>query len=376
MLKILIIVTKGEVGGAQMSVFNLAKGLSKNNVDVIVGFGEGDFLQKKLEKENIRFVNFKWLKRTANPLSNFFFILEIKKFLNNKKLDVVHFNSSNSLFGALGAKLSNNKPKTIFTFRGLSMLHPNYEANALLKLAYFLFFKFFLNFVDEKVFVCESDLKTARGSGIAREDGRVIYNGIEPESLNFLNADKAREFIGNKCNQNLQGKYILGSVGRLAYPKNYEFLISNFPEIIKIKENAVAVIIGDGPEKEKYLKLIKESGLSDKVFLVGNIDNASSYIKAFDLFVLPSVFEGLSITLIEALFAGLPILASDVGGNSELLKDCGMTYKLNDVKEFISAIKNIILKTGVSEEMKKGAIKKSGSFNIKHTIDGYVSIYQ
>ena len=73
--KILIIVTKGEIGGAQVSVLNLAKGLKEKGVEVTVGFGSGDFLKEKLAEANIPFHLFNSLRRTKNPIKNLFFIL-------------------------------------------------------------------------------------------------------------------------------------------------------------------------------------------------------------------------------------------------------------------------------------------------------------
>ena len=129
MSKILIIVTKGEVGGAQTSVFNLAQKLKDLGEEVCVGFGNGDFLKNKLAESSVPFYQFKYLKRTHDPLANLFFVYELQTFLDKNNFQAVHFNSSNSLFGAIGAKLSKQKIKTIFTLRGLSLLDKNYQSN-------------------------------------------------------------------------------------------------------------------------------------------------------------------------------------------------------------------------------------------------------
>ena len=87
--KVFIIVTKGEVGGAQMSVLNLARGLEERGVGVTVGFGRGEFLKNELEKSAIAYTNFKYLKRTHNPFINLLFIWEVKKYLDKNKFDVI-----------------------------------------------------------------------------------------------------------------------------------------------------------------------------------------------------------------------------------------------------------------------------------------------
>jgi len=113
--RVLLTITSGKTGGAQQSVFNLANTLKKQGVDIVVGFGVGDFLKNKLESANISYYQFNWLKRSINPFSVFLFILEIKKFLDKEHFDTVHFNSTNALFGdkAMG---------------GITMIDPNFQA--------------------------------------------------------------------------------------------------------------------------------------------------------------------------------------------------------------------------------------------------------
>jgi glycosyltransferase involved in cell wall biosynthesis len=359
-MKTLIVITHGNVGGATNFVFWLAKGLKEKGGEVKVGFGEGEYLKEKLEKEKIDFVNFKWLKRTHNPLSNLFFIFEIKKFLDKEKFDVCHFNSTNALFGAIGAKISKSKPKTVFTIHGLSILDPSYKKNLWLKPIYWLIFKFLLSFVDVPVFVSNKNLEDAKKLKLVK-DGVVIYNGIlEPE---FLEREIARKFFEEKIKFDLKNKFLIGSIGRLDYSKNYEFLIKVFSEILKIKPEAIAIIVGEGPERKKLESLIEKANLTEKIFLIGELKDASKYLKAFDLFVLPSRYEGLSITLIEALFAQIPILASDVGGNKELIGENGV-FKFENQEEFLTKFKNLIHSSVFKD-----------SFKIEKMIDQYLQIY-
>jgi len=361
-MKILICITHGNVGGATNSVFWLTKGLKEKGIEVKVGFGEGEYLKEKLEKERIEFVNFKWLKRTHNPLSNLFFIFETKNFLDKERFDVCHFNSTNALFGAIGAKISKSKPKTVFTFRGLSILDPNYKKSFWLKPIYWLIFKILLSFVDIPVFVSNKNLEDAKKLKLVK-DGVVIYNGIpEPE---FLEREAARKFFEEKLKINLKNKFVIGSIGRLDYSKNYEFLIKVFPEILEIKPEAIAIIIGEGQERKKLRKFIEKLNLKDKIFLIGEIKDSSKYLKGFDLFVLPSRYEGLSLTLIEALFAEIPILASNVGGNKEILKEDSV-FNLNDLNCFLFIFKNTPTMPKTKKEI----------FSIANTVGGYLKIYK
>ena len=361
-MKVLITITHGNIGGATNFVFWLAKGLKEKGINVKVGFGEGDYLKEKLEKENIDYINFKWLKRTHNPLSNIFFIFEIKKFLNQEEFDIVHFNSTNALLGAIGAKLSKSKPKIIFTFHGLSILDKNYKKQFYLKPIYWLVFKFLIAFINIPVFVCQDNLKQAQKMKLVKS-GAVVYNGI-PEP-NFLPKEQAKKFFEEKTGINLENKFLIGSIGRLDYSKNYEFLITSFPEILKIKENSLAIIIGEGPEENELQKLITSLNLKEKIYILKGVYNANQYLKAFDLFVLPSHYEGLSITLIEALFAQIPILASDVGGNKEIIKKEN-TFKLNDKNDFLNKIKIVKTTSQINLE----------NFQLEKMVSSYLNLFK
>lgn len=333
-MRVLIIITRGIVGGAANFVFWLAKGLKEKGVEVLVGFGEGEYLKEKLEKENIPFLKFRWLKRSYNPLVNLFFIFEIKKFLDKEKFDILQLNSTNTLFAAISAKLSKTKPKIVFTIHGLSILDPNYRSP--FKWFYFFAFKFLLKFVDFPVFISKENLKFAKEKNLTKK-GVIIYNGIEPPQ--FLEKNLARKFFEEKIKICLKDKFLIGSIGRLDYQKNYEFLIEIFLEILKIKKESLLIIIGEGSKRKNLEKLVEKLNLKGRIFLIGEIKDASKYLKGFDLFVLPSRYEGLSITLIEALFAQIPVLASNVGGNEEIVgKNC--LFKLNDKIDFLEKIKN------------------------------------
>lgn len=373
MKKVLLVVTKGETGGAQTSIFYLAQGLKACGVDVTVGFGEGEFLKTALSEAGIKFINLKYLRRRINPLANFLFINELRKRIELEKFDTVHFNSSNSLFGAIGAKFCSVKPRTVFTFRGLSVLDPNYKANWFVKQIYRFFFKFCLKFIDVPVFVSKLNFDYALQNGLV-ENGATIYNGL-PESTNFLSRLDARAHLSKITGVNLGDKLIIGSIGRLAYPKNYEFVIGLMPEIIKIQPNVVFVILGDGPEREKYSTLIKKLNLQDKVLLAGDTSKAAQYLQAFDIFVLPSEYEGLSISLLEALQAGLPIIASRVGGTPEMLTYTGKMFESNNTQDFLDKIIPLLTNESERKSLSEQALKKSEQFSITETVNSYLKLY-
>src|SRR5680860_569170 len=242
-MKVLLVITKAEIGGAQTFILTLARGLKKIGVQVAVAAGEGNYLPQELKKEGIPFFYLKNLKRSKNPLKILFYINELKKIINKEGFDAVHFNSTNTLPGIFSVKLSNFKPKTVFTVHGLSVLDSKYKAVKFIKFIFKIYFKFFLNYINNVVFVSKYNFEEAVKYGIA-DKGRVIYNGLEMPADYFLEKIEAKKSLSHFISKNLEDVYLIGSVGRLAEQKNYDFLIKLWPEIKKIKLNAKLVVIG------------------------------------------------------------------------------------------------------------------------------------
>ena len=369
-MNVLMLITKGEIGGATNIIYTLAKGLKEKNINIYVGFGSEskEYLKNLLEKEKINYINFKYLKRTYNPIINLLFIFELKNFLSKEKFDIIHFNSSNTLFGAISAKISKYRPKTIFTFHGLSLLSKNYNKFIFLKKLIFLVFKFLLLFIDYLIFISKNNLEYAKKINLINSNKKhaLIYNGIiKPQ---FLSKKEAINFFEKILKINIKNKFIIGSIGRLDYQKNYEFLIKNFNEIIKIRNDSILIIIGDGPKFKKLNKFIEKNKLEQKIFLIKKIDCAVKYLKVFDLFILPSRYEGLPTVLIEALYAKIPVIASNVDGNSEIIGE-DFVYEFNNMQSLIKLCKKII-------ELNLIPQNQADVFSINKFINNHINLYE
>jgi glycosyltransferase involved in cell wall biosynthesis len=373
-MKVLLTITKGEVGGAQIFVANLAKGLKKSNykINVEIACGYGDFLFNLAREENIFIHKLKSLKRSSGLLSNLAFFFKFIFFLRKNKFDVVHLNSTNTLIGAISSKIANRKTKTVFTVHGLSVLDPNYRASLLKKLLFKSFFKFSFLFVDKIVFVSKKNMELfLKNNECSRDKCFLAYNGVE---VDFLSREEARRAIFDKIGRQDQDYFLIGSVGRLSYPKNYEFLIYRFPEILKINPKAKLVILGDGPERGKYIDIIAKNNLEGSIFMPGELESASRYLKGLDMFILPSIYEGLSISLIEVLFSGIKVVASKVGGNEEII-GADNCYKLDNKADFIRVFEKVLNnEQNCCTDKNRRNIDKN-RFLIRTMVDKYVDIY-
>jgi len=324
--KILFIVTQSEMGGAQRYIFEIARGLDKTKYEVLVAAGQGDGeLFKKLENTRVRPVYLKQLKRAPWPWQIALAIREIHNLLKKERPDILFFCSTTAgLLGSIASflyKIQNTKYKIQIIYRigGWAFRDPRaFWKNWLILLAE----KLTAPLKDKIIVNSEIDRKLALKYKIAPESKIVkIYNGINVNSLNFLSREKAREelqIVGDRI-----ADKVVGTVANFYKTKGLEYLIEAAGLLnSKFKiQNSKFFIVGDGKLRPKLEAQIKKLGLEDKILLVGRIPDAYKYLKAFDVFVLPSLKEGFPWIILEAMAAEIPIVATKVGAIPEILEE-------------------------------------------------------
>ena len=197
-MKVLLLVTKGEIGGAQNFVASLAWGLKNKEKEIspVIACGQGDFLSDFSQKERIDFYRFKNLRRSGGFFSNIKFLFEFAKYLENNNFTVVHLNSSNTLMAAMIVKIFSKKTKVVFTVHGLSILDPNYQASYFKKLLFRIFFKWSFLFVDKLVFVSQKNLDFLTKNSISS----AHYNQLRKPTYNtcYFFLDNGAKLYENK----------------------------------------------------------------------------------------------------------------------------------------------------------------------------------
>ncbi len=206
-----------------------------------------------------------------------------------------------------------------------------------------------------KIIVPSNYLKNIiRRWGIREEKIKVIYN-----AANFKELTEDREKLKKKLG--LNGDIIL-SIGRLVPWKGFDVLIEIMPEILKFNPQFKLLIIGDGPEKKSLKNKIKRHNLRDKVLLLGRVDyeKVQEIMAASDIFILNSAYEGLSHVLIEAQLNKVPVIASRVGGNIEIIQDkeTGILFSYNNRDE----IKEKIIWLWQNSDLRKKIAKNAFIF--------------
>lgn len=306
-MKILYVITKGNWGGAQRYVYDLATGLPKNQFNVTVVVGQGETLPEKLAAAGIATQRLSSLDRNLNPLADFQTGLELFRIFRRERPDVVHLNSPKAGgLGALAARLAGVK-KIIYTAHGWTFNEARpWPTRALI----WLFSWLTVSLAHETVTITVSEqLQGLRFPGTKKKI-KLIRNGLAAPS--FLSREQAREklFIAND-------KILIGTIAELHRNKGLEYLIQALEKIRN--KNWQAVIIGGGEDKINLENLIAARGLETRIKLAGFQAEAPALLLALDIFVLPSLKEGLPYAILEAGLAGLPVVATRVGGIPEII---------------------------------------------------------
>lgn len=357
MKKILYITTLPDWGGAQNYIFRLANFL-KDDFDIVVAFGamenKSKFnLSSLCQREGIKTHQFKYLKRAINPLKDILAIFEIKNFLEREKPDILHLNSSKAgVIGSLAASMLRIKPRVLYTVHGWVFLEP---MNILKRKFYIFLEKLASRWRDILLVLGEREKEAALNLKIAAQKKILVMPHSNLARVPFLEKDEAKETLGLP-----KTKKIIGAIANFYPAKGLSYLINAAKEI---RGDYFFSIIGDGFLKEELEMQIKNSGLSDCFILHGEKPFAARYLNAFDIFVLPSVKEGMPFAILEAISAGLPIVATDVGSIREMLAHYpnkiivppGDTQKLKEALLSIEIKKTKYTENSynVLEEMKK-----------------------
>lgn len=372
-VKIIYFITKSVWGGAQKYVYDFAVSLPKNIYELLVVAGsEGGVLLTKLQDANIKTIHLENFGRNIKIVNDFKIFRKIIKIIKTEHPDIIHLNSSKmGALGALAGKLYNIP--TIFTAHGWAF---NEERPALQKLLIKIAVWLTIFISTKTIAVSDKVKKDVLLFPFISKKVSVINNGIIVPNL--LSKTKAREkLLPSKLHINT---LVLGTISELHTNKGLIYTLGALNTLSKkfLEIPIFYVVIGEGEERKALEDYVKKHNLSSVVFFAGAIDNASQFLNAFDVFILSSITEAFPYTLLEAGHVGLPVIATDVGGVSEIIENnkTGLLIKSKSDEEIINAIL-FYLKSDTLRKKYGSALKEkvSNSFSkdkmLKKTVDIY-----
>lgn len=216
--------------------------------------------------------------------------------------------------------------------------------------------------------------------GIRPERITTICNGVDTEKFRPAQCKPADVLPPHLCGD---GLFIVGTVGRLQPVKNQQMLLAAFADVVREWGDAAAsarlLVVGDGPLRDSLEQQARTLGIAQRVCFAGDRTDVARLLQCIDVFVLPSLAEGISNTLLEAMATGLPVIATRAGGNVELVQD-GENGALFDPAD-AQALKRLIARYLAEPALRRlhGARSRQlavENFSLQAMVDGYRGTYE
>jgi len=371
--KILFLITKSTWGGAQRYVFDLATNLDKERFEPVVALGGEGPLAFELEKQGVRVIRIQNLVRDISLLQEVRAAIELWRIIRAERPDILHINSSKA--GGLGAMIGRlaRVPSIIFTAHGWAFneMRPPLSRLLIKILHACTIVLAHRTITVSKTLKAQLDIPFIQRKMIVIRNGRTIAS--------FMERDKARVFLMERIPalRAYPDDFWAVTIAELHPVKQHDVMIRAIAQCVNEHPTLRHVIIGEGEERKKLAALIQELHLEAHVFLAGGIHEASRMLPAFDLFVLPSRSEALAYVIIEACIAGLPIIASEVGGIPEIITNdrSGVLFPQGDVRALVRAIDHVMNDDSYRTTLAQEAKKRSKDLTFEKMFGETVALY-
>jgi glycosyltransferase involved in cell wall biosynthesis/ribosomal protein S18 acetylase RimI-like enzyme len=326
-------------------------------------------VQQALQQEGLGIVNLDVIRRTINPFRDIPGLFRLAAFLRRERYDIVHTHTSKGGFvGRLAASLAHS-PLIVHTVHGFAF---HEQTSAIARIIWSSLERLAARRCHSIVSVSEFHKRWALELGICSPARiQAIPNGITPASRSaYFDPATLRRHLGAE-NDDL----LVLSLARLAPDKGLGFLIDAATLLSRDERRYRIVIAGDGPMQSRLEQMIRDRGVSEMVKLLGFRQDVGDLLAASDVVVIPSLREGLSISLLEAMAAGKPIIASSIGSHRELAAQAEMARLVPpaDPTSLAAAIQQLAADRALRAHL---AARARSLFEARYTEDKMLNAYQ
>ncbi len=305
-MNILFVITKAdEIGGAQIHIRDISFRLNDDGCHVEVVVGEDGALVEQLKEKNITVYIVPSLVRQIDPLKDIKAIYNLRKIIKRTKPDLISLHSSKAgIIGRLAAV--GTRVPVLFTAHGWAFANGVSKKQQQL---YCFIERLMAPLANKIITVSNQDKELALKYNVASKEKQVVIHNGMPEI--YLN-EPAYSFCS------MQGIRLI-SVARFSEQKDHKTL---FLALSKLSNKCWTLkLIGKGPLLEDYKNLARELNIADRIEFLGERNDVAEHLSSSDIFLLISNWEGFPRSILEAMRAGLPVIASDVGGSAESVSD-------------------------------------------------------
>jgi glycosyltransferase involved in cell wall biosynthesis len=308
-VRVLEMIDRPFLGGGQVHVLTVAAGLNKDFFDVSISAGPGGPLATDAGRAGFPFVPAAMTKKLSRGTAR-----AIAESLRERRIDILHTHGGVAgFFGRWAAGLART-PVVVHTLHGIHYLH---YRNPFLREAFILQERLLARRTDAVIFVSEADAARGRKHRLVPEEKiRVIRNGIDRP-----NPGRAGDPAGELRSLIAPDGPLIGAVARLHRQKGIAHLLRAAPFVLARFPKAKIAVAGGGPLEAGLRREVERAGLGGRFLLLGERADAADLLALADVFVLPSLWEGLPLALLEAAALGKPIAATDIDGVREVVRD-------------------------------------------------------
>lgn len=303
------------------------------------------------------------------PFKNELSIASYEKFygiLKRIKPDIIHSHDSHSLSLAIAGK---------FMLKNVKLVHTR-RLDLSVNKTFFSRLKYKSTGIDQFVAISEAVKRQLINDGINNDRVQVIYSSVDFPDLSSSKLQEAKNRIISQ--HRLQNKKVVCHIGSFTEQKDHITLLRAFEELYNKRSDVVLFVVGTGKLFEPVVKFAKTLKSFDNIVFTGFKEDIYPFLQISDLFVVTSIFEGLCSTIIDAMYCGLPVVATNVGGIPELIEN-NVNGFLCDVRNYsdISEKMDAVLSSDtVKQRFSALAYKKSLNFNVDIMANKYIELYQ
>lgn len=319
-IRVLHAITRLDRGGSSENTLLSAIGLAKRGYKVDVLFGRTEDAHVELLKEarelGVEFIEEEDLVRDIHPVKDITAYNQIVRFLGDNRYDIVHAHSSKAGLICRFAASRAGIRAVVYTPHG--HVFYGYFGQPLTSFI-ILAEKAAARVTDRIIGLTPAECEEWIERGVGRREQYVAI----PSGLDFRMMED-RAFTDRDLKEELgipREHKLIGSIGRFVGVKGYEFFIEAASMLIRERPDAHFVLAGDGPLHIKFKELIDKRGLEGRFHLIGWQEHTASVLKALDVFILPSLNEGMGRVLVMAMYYGKPVIATRVGGVPSIVSD-------------------------------------------------------
>jgi glycosyltransferase involved in cell wall biosynthesis len=305
-VKILFCVTRSDtLGGAQIHVADLALAMQERGEEVVIVTGGNGVFCRFIQRKGLRYISCDSLSREASFFRDISATLELRKLFRSENPDIVALHSVKAgLLGRIACR--GLSPRVTYTVHGWSVVHGR---ERLQRFLYWMLERFLVRWTDAVIFVSRHDRRLAIQHGLPLHGKSFLVRNALPDLSDIR---PAQALTGVPCTR-------IVSVARFQSPKDHLTLLTALAALSDL--SWTLDLIGDGPDERSAREAVEELGLGDRVRFLGLQEGVDRLLPTYHLFVLSSRSEGFPLSILEAMRAGLPVVASEVGGIPEAVKE-------------------------------------------------------